>query len=657
MKKTLVLTVFIIAAGIVLGGCGGGSSSNGCLKNPWLSSCSNGTAASLSITASVLVPGSLTLSREAGRDAALTSTQPLSGASVGLYTMGTDGTLTAVSGVTPGTTNTSGTFTISGVTAGTNYVLKATRTISSTTYFVYGIVSVTAAQYGTTVTASNLTTETTFAVAGLAQIVNTYNTGLAAGSQKALSAFSESDVSSLTGLINSNLQTQVTASNVSLTNVHTSATALSTEFGNLRTSVSSIDTLATSMSTPPVNDTTAPTGPTYVYDGLTADVDTTTSTTQLSANWDAATDAESSISAYYYSIGTSSGASDTVSWTSAGTGTSVTKTALTLSAGTTYYVSVKAMNGAGLFGSKVTSDGIQVQAGDTTAPTVSSFSPANGATSVSVNSPVFKVVFSEAMDNTVDLNNQTTLTASGFSLTLQRADTGGSITINTTNALSYGSFSWTTTTTTNDSLSFTLKTNAQLTTAGLKVLLPGVTYNITARTVPTNLKDVAANALSATGIASTGSFTTSADATAPTVTSMSPADGEAGVIYDGTTFMVIFDETMDASVSLNDQATLTASGFSISLQRSDTGGTLTIDTTNALSYGSFYWASTYVLSDTLAFQLKDNATLTGLGLKTLSAYSTYTITAYTVPSNITDFAGNVVNTAGAPTTGSFSTRQ
>ena len=39
-------------------------------------------------------------------------------------------------------------------------------------------------------------------------------------------------------------------------------------------------------------------------DGVGADISTTSSTTQLSANWDAATDAESGISGYQYAIGT-----------------------------------------------------------------------------------------------------------------------------------------------------------------------------------------------------------------------------------------------------------------------------------------------------------------------------------------------------------------
>ena len=147
--------------------------------------------------------------------------------------------------------------------------------------------------------------------------------------------------------------------------------------------------------------------------------------------------------------------------------------------------------------------------GDTTAPTVSSFSPVDGATGVAYDQPTFKVAFSEAMDTTVNLNTQATLTASGFNITLQRADTGGSVTINSTNALAYGTFAWTTTTTANDTLAFTLNSSSSLSSAGLKTLYHNVTYNIIARTVPTNLTDVAGNSLdSTTNIPSTGSFAT-----------------------------------------------------------------------------------------------------------------------------------------------------
>ena len=97
--------------------------------------------------------------------------------------------------------------------------------------------------------------------------------------------------------------------------------------------------------------------PPAVRDGTGTDISTTSSTTQLSANWDAATDAESGISGYQYAIGTTAGGTQTVNWTSLGNVTTVTKTGLTLSVGQTYYFSVKAVNGAGLTGNATNSNG------------------------------------------------------------------------------------------------------------------------------------------------------------------------------------------------------------------------------------------------------------------------------------------------------------
>jgi len=54
-------------------------------------------------------------------------------------------------------------------------------------------------------------------------------------------------------------------------------------------------------------DPSPPSAPANVRDGTGTDIATTGSTTQLSANWDAATDAESGISGYQYAIGTSAG--------------------------------------------------------------------------------------------------------------------------------------------------------------------------------------------------------------------------------------------------------------------------------------------------------------------------------------------------------------
>ncbi|HOO55334.1 MAG TPA: FG-GAP-like repeat-containing protein [bacterium] len=102
-----------------------------------------------------------------------------------------------------------------------------------------------------------------------------------------------------------------------------------------------------------------------VNDGTSTDLSYTTSASQLSANWTAATDAESGLSRYYYAAGTTSNGTDILDWTNNGTATSVTRSGLSLSSGTTYYFSVKSQDNAGLQSSPVSSNGILV---DTTAP-------------------------------------------------------------------------------------------------------------------------------------------------------------------------------------------------------------------------------------------------------------------------------------------------
>ena len=109
-------------------------------------------------------------------------------------------------------------------------------------------------------------------------------------------------------------------------------------------------------------DTTAPSAPANVRDGTGADISTTSSTTQLSANWDAAHDAESGISGYQYAIGTSAGGTQTVNWTSLGNVTTVTKTGLSLSKGRPITSASRPSTGSGLTGSRYEfqrSDGVR----------------------------------------------------------------------------------------------------------------------------------------------------------------------------------------------------------------------------------------------------------------------------------------------------------
>ena len=97
----------------------------------------------------------------------------------------------------------------------------------------------------------------------------------------------------------------------------------------------------------------------------------------MSANWDAATDAESGISGYQYAIGTTAGGTKPSTGPRLGNVTTVTQTGLSLVVGQTYFFSVQAVNGAGLTGSPTNSNGQTVVAPLTVTSTV--VNGANGA--------------------------------------------------------------------------------------------------------------------------------------------------------------------------------------------------------------------------------------------------------------------------------------
>jgi len=85
----------------------------------------------------------------------------------------------------------------------------------------------------------------------------------------------------------------------------------------------------------------------------------TVSTTTLQASW-SGTDAESGIQKYRYAVGTAAGMADVKAWTDAGTATSATISGLSLAVGHTYYVSVRAVNGASLTSAPMSSSGVTV---------------------------------------------------------------------------------------------------------------------------------------------------------------------------------------------------------------------------------------------------------------------------------------------------------
>ena len=111
-------------------------------------------------------------------------------------------------------------------------------------------------------------------------------------------------------------------------------------------------------------DATLPTRPIVIDDGaFTAD------NTQLHAIW-SSDDPESGIGRYQYSIGTTAGGTNVLTWTDAGTNTSVTRTGLGLQQGATYYINVRAYNTVGLVSQVGSSDGILVDTVSPPAPTV-----------------------------------------------------------------------------------------------------------------------------------------------------------------------------------------------------------------------------------------------------------------------------------------------
>ncbi len=97
-----------------------------------------------------------------------------------------------------------------------------------------------------------------------------------------------------------------------------------------------------------------------VNDGLGSDIDSTHETTQISANWTNSSDVNSGIKAYYCCVGTSPKADNVVSWFDNGRKTRFTKTHLSLTVGDTCYVSVTAMDGAGLTSDTIVSDGVAI---------------------------------------------------------------------------------------------------------------------------------------------------------------------------------------------------------------------------------------------------------------------------------------------------------
>ncbi|MBM4094592.1 MAG: hypothetical protein FJ276_35080, partial [Planctomycetes bacterium] len=122
------------------------------------------------------------------------------------------------------------------------------------------------------------------------------------------------------------------------------------------------------------DDFTLPETPTVTDDGAS-----THYFDRLHATWFSA-DPDTGIFEYQYCIGTTVGGCDVVSWTSSGLGTEATHSGLHLSHGRTYYVNVKALNGANHWSMVGSSNGIVVDR--LAAPSLTAVTPSSSVRSV-----------------------------------------------------------------------------------------------------------------------------------------------------------------------------------------------------------------------------------------------------------------------------------
>jgi hypothetical protein len=187
---------------------------------------------------------------------------------------------------------------------------------------------------------------------------------------------------------------------------------------------------------------------------------------------------------------------------------------------------------------------------DTTAPTVSFILPANAATGIALNTNI-TATFSEAM-------NPSTITPLTFTLKQGNASISGAVT-------------------------YVGKTAIFHPTGNLAVSA------IYTATVTTGVKDLAGNALAVT---KTWSFTTgtTADTTAPTVSSIFPADTATGIVVNAN-ITATFSEVMDPSTVTAATFTLKQGTTPISGAVSNAGTTATFNPNSNLAANTVYTAT------------------------------------------------------------------
>jgi PKD repeat protein/spore germination protein YaaH len=182
-------------------------------------------------------------------------------------------------------------------------------------------------------------------------------------------------------------------------------------------------------------DWTIPVFPGTPSDGLATDIDTTANTTSISANWAAASDPNSGIDHYIYCFGTAPGTGNLIGWTSSGTDTFVTRSGFTLQSGQIYYVSVYAVNGAGLISDTITSDGIRILplpvAGFSTIATSVCENDSVNFTNTSTNAALYEWQFEGGTPATSTQANPVVLydTAGTFNVQLVSSGVGGTDTL------------------------------------------------------------------------------------------------------------------------------------------------------------------------------------------------------------------------------------
>ncbi|MBI5186640.1 MAG: Ig-like domain-containing protein [Nitrospinae bacterium] len=187
---------------------------------------------------------------------------------------------------------------------------------------------------------------------------------------------------------------------------------------------------------------------------------------------------------------------------------------------------------------------------DTTAPTVSSTVPANGATGVATNEQV-AAAFSEMMD-------PLTITTANFTLTQGTTPVSGTV--------AYVGV-----------------------TAAFSPLSPLAAETLYTATITTGAKDLAGNALASNFV---WTFTTgaAADTTAPTVSSTNPANGATGVALNQQV-AAVFTETMDPLTITTANFTLTQGTTPVSGTVAYVGATASFSQLSPLAASTLYTAT------------------------------------------------------------------